>query len=389
MSTLRLNLQLLSPTCVGRQPTAPGQIAETLSYISGTVLRGAIAALLLAGQRPEQLLDEERIQFQHIFVDEAVRFGNATPFSREGRTWVVPHSAWSDKHNGGWSGDRKKSGVRDVLLSMLRNEDTEDLDRLPDEFVLAPYGPRWKSIPVRRRLISRTAIADTGGSPFGGRGIAADSLLYSFEALETRQEFSALLDGSNDALLQMLQSLVPRGTRLSVGQGRSRGLGQVQVSLVEVVPEEVRDAVQLAGAAREFTKAVADDQTTHSYLPITLESDMLLRDNYLIPCATGEVSVTLGRYVSDPAPPSMELFYAIQDTRWSGGWDDVRRLPRARQLAVTQGSVWLYRVANADLDQAVAWWIKAEQSGLGERVAEGFGRVRLLHPLHKEVGRIW
>jgi CRISPR-associated Csx10 family RAMP protein len=388
MSTLQLHLLLLSPTCVGRRPTSPGQIAETQSYLSGTVLRGAVAALLLAGRHFYQLPDEDRQQFKRIFVDEQVHFGNAIPFSHKGRTWIVPGTAWSDKRRGGWSGDKNKPGVTDVLPLLLRNQDTEDLDRVGDEFVLEPRGPRWKGISVRRRLISRTAIADSGGSPTGGRGTAADRLLYSFEALETRQEFSAILDGP-DGLIDVLRSRLQRDTVLQIGQGRSRGLGQVQITNIGIVPREVRDAGRLADTAREFSQAVADDHPTHSYLPITLVSDMLLRDNYLIPCTSGELSVTLSRYLSNPSPPSLELCYAIQDTRWVGGWDDFRRLPRAPQLAVTQGSVWVYRIANDDLDQAVAWWLAAEEAGLGERVAEGFGRVRLLHPLHQEVGRIW
>lgn len=388
MSTLRLNLLLLSPTCVGRQPTAPGQIAETHSYISGTALRGAIAGLLLAGRRPEQLPDQQRAWFTHAMIEEQVRFGNAHPFSRDGRTWIVPGTAWSDKRNGGWSGEQNKPGITDVLPALLRDEDTGDLDRISDEFVLEPRGPRWKGIPVRRRLISRTAIAETGGSPVGGRGTAADGLLYSFEALETRQEFSAAIDGP-DMLIDTLQSLLPRNTVLRIGQGRSRGLGQVQVTDTTIVPEEMRDAGQLAATASAFCQAVANDDPEYLYLPVTLEADMLLRDNYLIPCASGEVAVTLSRYMRNPVPPSMELFYAVQDTRWIGGWDDVRRLPRSPQLTVAQGSVWVYRVVKAELDQAVAWWLAAERAGLGERVAEGFGRVRLFHRLHEEIGRRW
>jgi hypothetical protein len=115
---------------------------------------------------------------------------------------------------------------------------------------------------------------------------------------------------------------------------------------------------------------------------------MILRDRYLLPCASGEPSETLNRYLPG-APAEMNLRLSIQDAHWVGGWDMVRGLPRAPRLAVRQGSVWVYSVPNANLSDAIAWWVRAQRDGLGELRGQGFGRVRLLHPLHAEERDRW
>jgi hypothetical protein len=116
---------------------------------------------------------------------------------------------------------------------------------------------------------------------------------------------------------------------------------------------------------------------------------MILRDHYLLPCSSGEPSVTLCRYLPNP-PGSMRLAAAFQGTRWVGGWDMIREVPRTPELAVEQGSVWVYQVDRHQLDAAVTWWTEAEAQRLGERTALGYGRVCLLHPFHTaETGTLW
>jgi hypothetical protein len=147
----------------------------------------------------------------------------------------------------------------------------------------------------------------------------------------------------------------------------------------------------LKPAVQAFTQRVSSDRTDATdwyYLPVTLESDTILRDHYLLSSSSGDPTETLWRYlpVADPALRQMALHTAVQSTRWLGGWDELRRLPRPPQLAVQQGSVWVYRVPARDdlLDAALRWWLQAEADGVGERRSEGFGRVRLLHPVHME-----
>lgn len=384
-------LKLRSPTCIAQRPTSPGQTTESLRYVPGTVVRAAVASLLLRGRSytGDGLSAAERARFTQLFLSGEVRFGNAWPQHPEAppgapTTQVVPRTAWTDKRNDGWRGDEPGQGVQDALTALLRDGadalTRQGLDRLEQEFAYV-RGDSWKQLEVKRRLISRTALArNEAGLPPNPRGVAADGQLYSFEALETGQRFVAPLAGP-DALIVEVCKLLDRPTVVSIGQGRSRGMGQAEARCFMQSDPPARDLADLAKQARDFTTRAGADPTQTVYLPVTLLADTILRDGYLLPCSSGNPEETLTHYTSTP-PPAMTLHYGVQSTRWLSGWDAIRRIPRPPQLAVQHGSVWVYAIPAALLDSAISWWLDVEVTGLGERRAEGFGRVMLLHPFH-------
>ena len=383
---------LRSPTCVAQRPTAPGQPTESLRYLTGTVVRGALASLFLRGRRPlsHELSDEERKQFQRIFLSGEVVFGNAWPKHPAEVIWkttqVVPRTAWSHKRDGGWrGGDNPGGGVCDALTALLYDGAEEltnqGFDRYEQEFACA-RGGEWEKIEVRRRLISRTALTRNEPSlPAAPRGVAAAGQLYSFEAIETGQQFYAPLHGDT-GLIDTLFKLFPRRAIASIGQGRSRGIGQVELRILPSSDPPARDPSLLAKEARDFTNRARASVEQIVYLPVTLLSDTILRDNYLVPCSSGDPQVTLSRYANSPPPKELTLHYAVQSTRWLGGWDAIRDIPRPPQLAVQQGSVWVYAIPPELLDSAIQWWLTVEASGVGERRNEGFGQLCLLHTFH-------
>lgn len=390
----RIDFTLRSPTCVAQRPTAPGQPTDSLRYLTGTVVRAAVASLFLRGRRytAAELSNDERVQFAHLFLSGDIHFGNAWPQrteERSGSAQIVPRTAWSHKRNGGWRGDTDPavSGVRDALADLMRDggETLTDqgFDRIEHEFAWV-NGSLWKKIDVARRLISRAALARNEPSlPPTPRNTAADGQLYSFEAIETGQVFSAPLTGKPERLAE-LRALLPRPALVSVGQGRSRGLGQLTAQMIRLPDSPVRDRQRLAQQVHAFTLRAGGAPDQYVYLPVTLLADTILRDHYLLPCSSGDPQMTLARYSATPPPQAMQLHYAVQSTRWLGGWDELRRIPRPAQLAVQQGSVWVYRVPADQVSTALAWWLAIEEAGIGERRIEGFGRVTLLHPFHAE-----
>ena len=372
MSKLTLDIQLLSPTVIAQRPTSPGQITRSPDYLSGTVLRGGIAGLWR-----ERCGTQDETHFQAIFVQGQLRFGNAWPQQPSGRTWIVPQSAATEKR-GGWFADGD-AGVNDLLTLLLREAEPDDMEPVGDTFVCEDTGKgTWTPLMVRRRLISRTALERAPAAGMA-RGVAADGQLYSFEALETGQRLRATISGP-DHLITVLAKLLDARPTITVGQGRSRGLGLVEISQVKSLPEPERDDNALVEAITRFS-ALAGVDRSQRLLPVTLESDTLLRDNYLLACSSADPHAVLSRY-RQRVPASMELVYALQATHWIGGWEQIRRLPRPPQLAVTQGSVWVFGVATHELPTALAWWHAVEEHSLGERCAEGFGQIRLLHPFH-------
>jgi CRISPR-associated Csx10 family RAMP protein len=396
-----IELRLRAPLCIARRPTAPGQPIATRSYISGTALRGGIAGAWLAGRRYEDL-GAHQDMFQALFLSPDLRFGNCWPVLLDEQfeptaTQVVPQTAWTAKRDGGWLWNRRQgSGVEDQLKTLLRGQPLpDDGDRVGEEFaaVLQAPGqrPRYRTAQVVKRQIARTELDSV-------RCVARSGRLYTLEAIEAGQVFRGSIAGRPDLLRQLCDRVVQAQQPLTLGQGRTRGLGEVVIEDVSelFVPPDERAAV--AGQVQEFNRQLrgpgggeqrwGDDLL----LPVTLEADVLLRDKYLLPSTDPRPAVTLGRYLPLPEPLASTMTLValgvMQSTHWSGGWDEIRRLPRSPQIAVAMGSVWTFRVPPNLLDRSVDWWLEAGRAGIGERRTEGYGRVRLCHPLHVSEGKL-
>ena len=346
-------------------------------------------------------INGEQHRFQQLFLNDDVHFSNGWPVATAAgsQTWVVPRTAWTPKYgHPGWQGD-ENDGVYDILIKLLRDEPPDDLlkehdphntlDRLNHTFA-SQDGTAWCALTTRQRLMTRSAltpIESRHSSAQAGRGTTMEGQLYSFSALETGQPFVATITGPTDLLDTLIDTCCQPDTVLTIGQGRSRGMGQVAIERIdEEVLSTPRNAETLTQAIHTFTDRIAPDGEW-AYLPITLLSDVIMRDRYLHPCSSGDPIHTLAHYWTD-APPQMQLKTAIQQTYWTGGWDAIRQMPREPQLAIQQGSVWVYQIPREEARAAVQWWLRVAQAGLGERRNIGFGQVYLLHPMHQEE-RIW
>lgn len=385
--TRGIRLRLRSPLCIAQRPTAPGQPVTSLPLISGTTLRGGLASTWLAGQRfatPGDLSESRRRDFQSLFLSGRIRFGACRLALPGLRTDVIPLTAYTAKHGGGWLDDPPaSSGVYDILRSLLTNQMIDpELEPLGKRFAATPAGElHYRKAEPGRRLIARTAINPV-------RGAARDAQLYTLDALETGQEFEGRIEGDSAAIESLISAgVLAPNTMLGVGQGRSRGLGAVEiVDVGAAAPHENRRMAVLDDVTR-FNALLGRDAAAQEWiLPITLESDIILRDRYLLPSSDANPQQTLGRYQKLPAglDQHMRLVPAgvMQSTTWIGGWDELRRMPRAPGLAVAMGSVWSFAVSQKLIPDAIDWWLQAERDGLGERRIEGYGQVRLCHPLH-------
>lgn len=423
--TVPLQIELRAPTCIALRPASPGQVSETLPYLPGTTIRGALAQRWLAGRRLEALPAREMELFQNVMLTGTVQFHHAWPEPeqpREQRTEIVPLTAAGHKRDPGWINDNGK-GVIDLLAPLLRLRRVDDpaladqianLERLEQRFAQVE-GRSWHALKVRRRLISRTAVNPMlGPIPRHVRDVASDGQLYSIVALEAGQLFRTRIQGpaaligslavhtlglppdtAEEALAEQVRTLLANQDLLvTLGQGRSRGLGQARLRIASSPNTQARDPARLAVQAEAFSRRAGLPTTEGFFLPVTVESDLLLRDRYLNPSSTMAPTETLSRYrplSSDGTirgtPFTMTLVESVLATRWLGGWDELRRLPRPPLLALQPGSVAVFQVGTSDLTTAIGWWQAVERDGIGERTAEGFGHVRLLHPLHADEGR--
>ena len=88
--------------------------------------------------------------------------------------------------------------------------------------------------------------------------------------------------------------------------------------------------------------------------------------------------------------PTVNLEAHFARTREVWGWNALQRLPKEKALAISKGSVFVYRT-NAPPKDIIGPLKELERGGVGERKIEGFGRVVICHPFHyrEEEQRRW
>lgn len=376
----------------------------TLTYIPGTVVLGGLAAA-------HHRLGRDAPEFADFFLSQKVSFGNLYPanfkqrdFKPETRPMApLPMTARSCKRFKGFrfqsDDDKERHGVVDQLIPWsvfaLSGQRAVDVlgadvhrlcgepgcelerDRFDEGFYRQGRTPEaWGCSDILRRLITRSGVNRQ-------RGAVHEGILYNREVLAEHQTFWGTVESDDADLLTEVTTFIKDASAqelLYVGNNKSRGFGKVSVTVrkpfvppdtVETLAERVRGFTDRLKTEAGKYGVPADDDL---YIPVTLHSDMILRDALL-------------RYQSDLRPADMQIqgltpVYQATDQRPFLGWNRFLGLPKTRQQAIMMGSVFLFGYsgpADAALWQKL---LQVQTQGIGERRAEGFGTVRIADPFH-------
>jgi CRISPR-associated protein Csx10 len=374
---LEIVLTLQSPVALHRTRTGV-QFVETLDYIPGTALRGALAeAYLTKHGAPNNT-------FRALFLSEQVQYGDLWPSLEGQQVILLPATAQACKRHG----LKHDQSFRDSLLDVwntLGNDRKcpvcgESLDRVSG--YLGRLDP-VKLISPRSRLRVSTAIER-------GTGTVAREMLFAQHTLvglgmpDNRQPllFQGVVRLFDPTLQSELMRLLQPNVTLFLGAGRSRGLGQVEVKFWSEAPatEPLAERYQQFNAVAQR----AGGEAGKRYFSLTLLSHLALRDNLLRP-VLGEITpqhfglpngVT---WVCYPNSNQQVLFLSAVTVP---GWNAALGLPKPDTVALMRGSVLLGQ-CDAGQEQAVlARLAQIESEGVGERRNEGFGRVAVCYPIH-------
>jgi CRISPR-associated protein Csx10 len=336
-------LELEAPLVLAGLDGDPNSV-RSLDFVPGSALRGATARALCAQQ-----LDRTNPElFRLLILSGAIRYLNAYVTVGGRRSFPTPVSLRRDKHGAevydlaGWEHDPEKQLVR---LS------AGHVSPAGNELATAEVAGSGRLHQQRHRATGRPTL-DVGA-------------IFRYESLDAGQRLAGMLAitavdagvaGSHAATLR--QSL---GESILLGKSRRAGYGgAARLTWGESQPRE------WSGVG-----AVLDYQPEGTILRLLLTSDYLGRHpetGQLDPSAlAGEVRSRLGDRV--------EVLRCFQQFRAVGGYNRKWGLELPQGLALAAGSVLLLRTRQmlplADL-------LAVEHSGLGERRAEGFGRVVFL-----------
>ena len=398
------------PLCFRRSRS--DKSAETLLYVPGTALLGGLA-------QAHHLLERKKEEFGQFFTKGKIWFGNLYPanfatnglLDEEQPVHPVPSTAHSCKRFAGFwfnyemEEDEERHGVDDHLIirglfalsgqqnaQMLKAHDkcSFSVNGTPCGQLMSPYsgfyrrGGEWKTIGssrVARRVLTRTGISRR-------RGAVSQGTLYNREALVEGQTFWGALQ-CEDELWDDFQKFFEEASDagfIRLGNNRTRGLGNVSFKYLqpwvsgessEMIEERIISFTEKIGdAARLYEVSLP-----HSfYIPITLQSDVILKDELM-----SYRTALDGAYFEDVwGLAGLERVYHAASTRRVMGWNAFLGLPKADDVAIQMGSVFLFGLKNYPDETFWQKLFKMETKGIGERQNEGFGQFTIADPFHTE-----
>lgn len=349
------------PLLLGGLPT-PTNARESLSYVTGGALRGA---LVDAALRSGLSVEDPDVHFSLIDPETCVLFSDALPATgAPGLPLPAPRSLLACKH-ADESGHEGKKGVRrDTLVTgwlareLLRVGGTAAPHRCPVcDRVLTSSSGWFPAMDHARRVVTRLGRDLATGS-------AAPGLLYSTEQVEPGASFRATAARVG---LEAKRVLAQISAPVRVGGLRNRGLGTVRVALSDA--DELRPghlkfrresfakkATPLVKLAKSAGVAGLD---AIRLLAVVARTDLALAPEQAPTVLAGLLSAT--------------VLAVAQSADVRSGWNALTPGPRPLRPVVAAGSAWLF--SNSELsDEELA---RLEVEGVGDDRELGLGRLAI------------
>ncbi|WP_028324728.1 RAMP superfamily CRISPR-associated protein [Desulfatirhabdium butyrativorans] len=375
MNLFHLKARLLAPVLI--QKNRQSNMAGGLPYIPGSTLRGAVAmSVLRKGVSP----DSEG--FQDIFIKRPVAFPDLVPAQPNGTGFVLPLTAISCKRHPGFRTEGHH-GVGDGLAALAAA--ALDNQPKPQGFVCPicdqdtkPFSGFWNG---QWETPSQTDIVMCYHRHTGidrQTNTVAQSIFYVTQAMaENRKNAAGDLEDTwltgtlwlDDAQQECLTKWLAQP--IFIGADKTRGMGEVHVHVVPARESEI----DIDHWNRMFQKKVGSNAKQPPpdgiYFSIDMISHAILMDAFLRPTVEWT-----------PDFPEIEPVTRIIRRQAVHGWHAAWNMPKSQDIAVSRGSVYLFRYTGADPAGLTTYLKALARSGVGLRKPEGFGRIDICHPLH-------
>ncbi len=417
MKHLSVHVIAQSPLAI-RSDHAEGG-ASTAQYIPGATLLGSLAAA------HRILHPQDDKEFSALFLNKQVSFPHLYPAFFKERDMLVsglpvmpiPKTAQTCKRFSGFKplpddedADEERHGIRDTLLdwtvfSLLELESEQHA--LPALLVplkqhdtcthvncnqameqVSGYYRRDRDDPhlrakalISTRLQTRTGINRDWG-------VVEDGILYNREVFDENMRLWGevlLPDELADTFVKFVKEANDEHV-IRIGTGRTRGLGCVEVATREVRRENIAHFIErLVNFDATLRKQAQDSHAVSLapfYFAVTLYSASILCDQFLRYRKSLDGAM-LGKMLNQPGNTFKRAYQATGIQRITG-WNELWGTPRMNDYALETGSTFLFSCSSA-LDDALQQALYTlEETGIGRRRSEGFGRISISDPFHLE-----
>lgn len=347
MKAVTFLFELLEPVLATQVQSGEPNSALAYQFIPGSMIRGALFGQYASNKTVDIEKDETA---RRLFLDGTVCYLNAylAHPANQSRALPKPYSWFVTKDET----KNPEASISDFALGSRSGEKYKSPSR--GDFV-------WQTSSTVQ-LISPDMIGivhNTSNDP--NRKDEQNSQVYRYEAIAAGQLFAGAIISEDETLLKKAQALLETG-KLNIGGSHRAGYGQVSVlsvsfeqrweeytPLFPVTPETWDDEPETEDAAAAVPQLAV----------LTCLSDLIWRD------IRGHINADL---VTPSGVKPDKAFYRLRPV---GGFNRKWGLPLCQTWAVQAGSVFVFPAScHAELEQ----WV---HKGIGERRAEGFGRIAL------------
>lgn len=429
MTKLYFSLKTKSPLAIRADHATGG--SKTATIINGTTLLGSLAAA-----HRTLYEDTKSDDFVELFLKENISYSNLYPANFDERealgdemqsshspVYPLPKSAQSCKRFEGFHKkySDERHGVHDSLLdwaafklsdgkntgalkeharcSYPRADGQNVCEEVTDHlsgfyrraaFVDPPYHRMMATADTR--LLTRTGINRD-------RATVEEGILYNREVIDEEAYFWGMVT-LPETLLKTFREFVEEADDaglIRIGTGRTRGLGQVQLTLHTFEDEDANlfsfatFKQRLIAFDAELRKRMGyppADEDKHFYFVLTLHAPVILRDDFLryLGTISGDVLAAHARFSSTTL--KLRQIHRMSVVERVAGWNDLWGTPRAKRYAIATGSVFLFLATEKVSEDFLKELFALEEQGIGECRVEGFGRVCFSDPFHLEEDRV-
>lgn len=421
MKRFYLRVTARSPLTI-RSDHAEGGV-RTTQYIPGATLLGSLAAShrILRPEKEEEFATfflNEQVYFPHLYP---AHFGTRSFHDRNLPVMPLPKTAQTCKRFSGFlpTPDEddvdERHGVRDSLLdwaifSLLDNPhsaipmllspfDGHDactyakgkysngscgqvMDHISGYYRRGRFDPKQRmKAKVATRLQTRTGINREWG-------VVEESILYNREVFDEGMTFwgDVILPKEHSETFKKFVEEATKEDVIRMGTGRTRGLGHVQIDVwdtQESKPANFSDRLlTFDTAVKQQARASGVQQLAPFYFAITLQSSTILCDAFLRYQKTLDAA-SLPGLLGLSAFKFQGVYQSVAIQRITG-WNELWGTPRPNDYAIEMGSTFLFATDQQPVEGLIEALRTREETGIGRRCSEGFGRISISDPFHLE-----
>ncbi len=336
MKAITYCLHLLEPVLVSQAESREENGAIGLAFVPGSALRGALAARYL---QATAVADPSRNEsFRRLFLDGTVCYLNAYPWRNGKRALPRPLSWMMEKDEV----EADSGDAQDWAVNLT--DEMEHPTSVRGEFCLV--GDDTVSMLAPKRQVNVHISLQS----VNVRG--DENTVYRYEAIAAGEILAGAIISSDDALLEAVHELLTMG-ELTLGTAHRVGYGRTQIESIQHSQDE-------------WSEYTSDEETECSDIIVTLLSDTIVRGNS--GQTDGDIGAAVGNCLNTSNIRPLQSFQKLQLV---SGYNRKWSLPLPQTWALQAGSTFVFKADDftpETLRQAV-------EGGIGERRAEGFGRL--------------